>query len=279
MKKACVFFLIISLFVLSYAGVVNDFNEPSTFSRAIGGAIYALYEGAQSVSYNPAGIASGKGEVYFSHAEHFLGVIRNEFLSASLQFGDIAIGGAVQYTYPIDGLNYYQYKFVVGMAYRFGKNSIGMEMNRWKGNEIYNGQSFDFGMIMNFSKFNLDLTVKNLFSSITWSSTSTAESYSPEFVFSAAYFADRYTLSGYVNATSKEMGIGVIWPLTNFLDAMGGWKMSFSKALSKELSVGLRASYYNFILDVCYTFKDPIEFRDVVSPFYISLTYDFMKGM
>ncbi len=279
MKKTWFLIVIFSLLTvsISYAWLVEDFNDPSTFSRAIGGGIYPLYEGAQSVGYNPAGIADGNSEVYFSHTEHFLGVIRNEFLSASMQFGNFAVGSAVQYTYPTDMLNYYQYKFIVSAAYRFGKNSIGVELNKWKGSEIKDGQSFDAGALINFSNLNVGLVIKNLFASISWPSAN--ESYNPELVLSAAYFTNLYTLSSYANFTAKSAGVGIIWPLTNSLDIMAGWKSNYGVNASNELSTGLRISYYNFILDMCYSFKDSLNVADTISPFYISLTYDMMKGM
>ncbi len=279
-KWILISFMIMGVGILSFSFVVNDFTEPSAFSRAIGGAIYPLYEGAQSVTYNPAGISNDENEMFFSHVEHFLGVIRNEFLSAAINLGKISFTGAVQYTHPIDELIYDQYKFTGGAAYSWGKNSIGIEMNSWKGTDIEGGFSLDAGAIFNYENMNFGLTVKNLFSNITTDSTSsTNESYSPEWIISEAYFASHFVASTYLNFNSEEAGIGVIVPVSNFFKVLGGYRIAFGKAISNELSVGMRAFYYNFTLDVSYVFKDPIQYGDSISPFYISLTYDFPKGM
>lgn len=266
--------------IFSFSFVMNDFTQPSAFSRAIGGAIYPLYEGAQSITYNPAGLMNYKNEIFFSHTEHFLGVIRNEFLSSSVEIGHFSLGGSVQYTYPIDQLAYDQYKFTFCTAYGWKKNSIGFEFNTWKGSDIKEGISLDAGMILNYMNVNFALTIKNIFAGITWESTPLSEeSYSPEVIVSGAYFTSKFVTSAYLNLNSAEMGIGAIFPITDVFKALGGYKMVFGKNFSKELSVGVRTSYYNFILDLSYVFKDALRYGDAISPFYVSLTYDFEKGM
>jgi hypothetical protein len=278
-KKMILISFILAIGVLSFSSIVNDFTEPSAFSRAIGGAIYPLYEGAISITYNPAGVANDENEVFFSHTEHFLGVIRNDFLSTAFKVGKVSLAGSIQYTHPVDGLPYDQYKFTLGGAYKFEEYSLGMEANTWRGTDIKGGFSLDAGTIFKYENMNFSLVAKNIFSSITWNSTPLkAEKYSPEFVLSGAYFAPRFTASAYWNFNSSELGIGAIVPISNIFEGLGGWKVSFGNAFSSELSIGARASYFNFTLDVSYVFKDPFKYGDSISPFYISLTYNFPKG-
>ncbi len=280
MKKIVILSFILLIGVFSFSYTLNEFNEPSTFSRAIGGAIYPLYEGAQCITYNPAGMANGKDEAFFSHTEHFLGVIRNEFLSMTFKVKRFSFGASIQYTYPTDEELYNQYKLTFGGAYKFQNYSLGAELNAWNGSDIREGHSLDIGTILKFNNVNFSLTAKNLFASITWNSSPLeVERYSPEFVMGAAYFGSKFTASSYLNLSSKEFGIGTIFPVTDFLQALAGYKMTLSKSFSKELSFGMRISYYDFILDLSYVFKDAFKYGDSISPFYISLTYDFTKGV
>lgn len=280
MKMMLMLFFVFLLSVSVFANVVNEINDPSAYSRAMGGAIYALYAGPQSISYNPAGMATGKDALFFSHIEHFLGVVRNEFLSGAFKLKDIYVGGAVQYTYSVDELNYDQYKLNGAIAYKIGENTFGLGLNAWMGNNIRNGFSMDFGSIVRYENFNLAVVIKNALASITWASASpTSQSYTPELIFGASYFNQRYTLNSYMNFTSGELGIGAEIPVTSFFSLLGGYRMTFYKELSKEVSVGTRIYYHGLDLDIAYVFKGSLQFGDVINPFYVSLTYNFAGGV
>ncbi len=280
MKKVLVVFLVSLLSISVFANVVNEINDPSAYSRAMGGAIYALYTGPQSISYNPAGMATGRDAVFFSHIEHFFGVVRNEFLSGSFRLKNIYVGGAIQYTYPVDELNYDQYKLNGAVAYKIGENTFGLGLNAWIGSNIKNGFSMDFGSIIKYENFNFAVVVKNAFASITWASTpSTSQSYTPELIFGASYIGQRYTLNSYVNFVSGELGLGAEIPVTSFFSLLGGYRMTFYKELSKEVSVGTRIYYHGLDLDIAYVFKGSLQFGDVINPFYVSLTYNFSGGI
>ncbi len=278
MHKFLAFTLMFLLSVSLFAGVINEFNDPSAYSRAMGGAIYAFWSGAQSIAYNPAGLTNGDDEIFFSHVEHFLGVIRNEFLSGSLKMGNLYVGGAAQYTYPVDELQYDQYKVTGTSAYKMGNDSLGINVNMWAGSDIKSGFSMDLGAIMKYDDFNFAFVVKNLFSSITWSSTPVNhQNYNSEIILSGAYFNPRFVLSSYANINSGEIGVGADLPLNPLFSVLGGYRITFAKETSKEVSIGMRMSYYSFNLDIAYVFKESIQFGDVISPFYVSITYDFFR--
>ncbi len=265
--------------VALFANVVNEFNDPSAYSRAMGGAIYAFWSGAQSIAYNPAGLTNENEEVFFSHVEHFLGVVRNEFLSGSFEIGNLYVGGAAQYTYPVDEFRYDQYKITGTGAYKVGNSSFGINLNTWAGSDIQNGFSMDLGTIMKYDDFNFAFVVKNLFSSITWSSTPIdSQNYDPEFIISGAYFNPRFILSSYANISSGEIGIGADLPLNPLFSILGGYRITLAQEISKEVSVGMKISYYNFDLDIAYVFKESLQFGDTISPFYVSITYNFLGG-
>ena len=279
MKKMLMVSFVFLLSVPAFANVVNEINDPSAYSRAMGGALYALYAGPQSITYNIAGMATGKNEVFFSHIEHFLGVVRNEFLSGSFKLNNLYVGGAIQYTYPVDEFNYDQYKLSGGIAYRFGENSFGLDLNTWMGSDIKNGFSMDFGSIIKHENLSLAVVVKNAFASITWASTpSTAQSYTYELILGASYNAQKYILNSYLNVTSKELGAGAEIPVTSFFSLLGGYRLTFCKDLSKEVSTGTRIHYNGLDLDVAYVFKGSLQSGEVINPFYVSLTYNFSGG-
>ena len=279
MHKFLTLIVILLLNVSLFAGVVNEFNDPSAYSRAMGGAVYAFWSGAKSIAYNPAGLTNGNEEVFFSHVEHFLGVIRNEFLSGSLKIGNLYVGGATQYTYPVDELQYDQYKLTGAGAYRVGNTSFGVNVNTWAGSDVKGGFSMDLGAITKYNDFNFAFVAKNLFSSITWSSTpASSQNYNSEIIVSGAYVNPRYVLSSYANISSGEIGVGADLPINPFLGILGGYRVTLAEEMSKEVSVGMKISYYNFDLDIAYVFKESLQFRDVISPFYVSITYDFLGG-
>ena len=279
MRKLLPLTVMLLLNVSLFAGVVNEFNDPSAYSRAMGGAVYAFWCGAQSIAYNPAGLTNGNEEVFFSHVEHFLGVIRNEFLSGTLKIGNLYVGGATQYTYPVDELQYDQYKLTGTGAYRMGNSSFGVNINMWAGSDVKSGFSMDLGTITKYNDFNFAFVAKNLFSSITWSSTpANSQNYNSEIIVSGAYINPRYVLSSYANISSGEIGMGADLPLNPLLSILGGYRITLAKEVSKEVSVGMKISYYNFDLDIAYVFKESLQFGDVISPFYVSITYDFLGG-
>lgn len=261
----------------AYGNVLDEIDNSSAYGQAIGGAMYALYEGPQSISYNPAGVAIGTGGVFFSHIEHFLGVVRNEYLSSTTSFGNFYFGGALQSTYPTDTLNYIQYHLAGNAAYRFGKNAVGANINTWIGSDIKGGFSMDFGGIVNLGDFDLGLVLKNAFASITWNATpsATVESYPAEFIVGAHYSNHVYNADSYLNLTAGEFGIGAEIPITNFFYAMGGYRLTYADRISNEITTGVRMIYSGFDLTISYTFKDALWAGDSLSPFYMSLTYNF----
>ncbi len=279
MRKILSLMSVLLLSVSIFAGVIDEFNDPSSYSRAMGGSIYAFWCGAKSISYNPAGLANGNEGLFFSHVEHFLGVIRNEFLSGSLKIGNLYAGGAVQYTYPVDEFKYNQYKIIGAGAYRIENTSFGVNMNLWTGSDVESGFSVGLGAITKYDDFNFALVAKNLFSSITWSSTpNSSQNYNPEIILSGAYFNPGFVLSSYANINSREIGIGADLPLNPLFSILGGYRMTLAEEMSKEVSVGMKISYYSFNLDIAYVFKESLQFGNAISPFYVSITYDFLRG-
>ncbi len=280
MKRMFVMIFMLLLSVAIFASVVDEINDPSAYSKAMAGAIYALYTGPQSIAYNPAGMANGKSSIFFSHIEHFLGVIRSEFLSSSFKFKNFYGGGAIQYTRPTDQFGYDQYKLTGSVAYKMGENAFGMSLNGWFGSDIKSGVSVDFGSIIKYGKLNLAAVVKNAFASITWaSSPSTTQTYTPELIVGGSYFSKKYTLNSYLNFTSGELGLGAEISVTSFLSLLGGYRMTFYKALSKEVSVGMRMRYPSLNITVAYVFENSLKFGDLLNPFYVSLTYNFSGGI
>ncbi len=270
-------FLITIFATFAFGNVLNEIDDPSAYGQSIGGAMYAVYEGPQSVSYNPAGVAVGNGGVFFSHTEHFLGTIRDEYLSSTASFGNFYFGGAFQFTYPTDSLDYNQSHLTGNAAYRFGKNAVGANINTWLGSDINGGFSMDLGGIVNFGDFNFGLVFKNAFASITWVSTptDTVESYPTELVLGVNYSNRLYRANSYINLTADEFGMGAEIPITNFFYAMVGYRMTYADQISNGFTTGVRMLYLGFDLTISYTFKDISWAGDTLSPFYMSLTYNF----
>lgn len=277
MRRALIIFLTLTfLFIPVFAGILDEVDDPSAYGSAMGGALYALYAGPQSIAYNPAGISEGGGGLFFSHIEHYFGTIRNEFLSGTYGFNDLYIGSAIESTYPLN-LDYFQYILSGTFAYRMGNNALGMNVNYWMGSDIVNGVSMDFGGITKIGELNLGLVVKNAFASITWVGTvSNVETYPAEIITGLDYSRPSFDLNAFANFTSDEAGVGLRIPLTDFFSVMGGYNVTFGIQQSNSLSTGIMIkNYFGFDIFVSYTFQNLFEFSDTINPLYVSFTYNF----
>ncbi len=274
--------MLISLPLSIFAGVINEIDDPSAYGASLGGALYASYTGPQSIAYNPAGIAEGSGGLFFSHIEHYFGMIRNEYLSGDIGFDNFYAGGAIESTYPVTvNMNYFQYMLSGALAYRYGASSIGMNLNAWTGSDILGGFSMDFGGITKIGAFDLGFVIKNAFASITWSATgstlnSSVEQYPAELIAGLGYSIQKLEIDGFANITSSECGIGAKYSITDFFSVIGGYKMVIGSQPSNALSAGIMIkNYFGFDIFVSYIFQDPFKFGDTINPFYMSMNYSF----
>ncbi len=280
MKKITYVFLFMSVFsIMAFGGVLDELDDPSAYGIAMGGALYTVYAGSQSIAYNPAGIATENGGFFFSHIEHYLGVIRNDFLAGSLNAGNFYFGGSMQTTRTIDAnyLNYSQYIFSGAVAYKTKNISIGTNMNGFFGTDVINGFSMDLGGIFQTGNYTFAAVLKNALASITWQSTPpTVENYPAEIIIGVGYSASLFNLNTFVNFTSKEFGAGVEFPLTKFFSLVGGYEGSIGAQISNAFSAGLSVkNYLGFDLFVSYTFLDAENFGQLLSPFTVSMNYNF----
>lgn len=278
MKKIIYIFIFLAFFSSFVLGdVLNEIDNPSAYGMMMGGAIYNLYGGPQSIAYNPAGIAMGNGGFFFSHIEHYLGVVRNDFLSGSLKAGNLYFGGAMQTTRPVD-INYSQYIMSGGIAYKMNNFSIGTDINEFLGTDIINGFSMDIGGIFESGNYSFAAVLKNALASITWQSTplNSIENYPAEVILGAGYANHNLALNAFANLSSGELGVGSELMLTKFFSLVLGYKCVIGSQLSNAISVGtIIDNYLGFDLFVSYTFQDSMSFGQLLSPFTVSMNYNF----
>ncbi len=280
MKKITYIFLFtVILSIMAFGGVLDELDNPSAYGIAMGGALYTVYAGPQSIAYNPAGIAIENGGFFFSHIEHYLGAIRNDFLAGTLNTGNFYFGGSIQTTRTIDAnyLNYSQYVFSGALAYKTKNLSIGTSVNGFFGTDVINGFSMDFGGIFQTANYTFSAVLKNALASITWESTPpTVENYPAEIIVGVGYSASLFNLNTFVDLTSREFGAGLEFPITKFFNLVCGYKGSFDAQLSNAFNVGLTVkNYLGFDLFVSYTFLDAENFGQLLSPFTVSMNYNF----
>ncbi len=268
--------IIIALFFLIpvaiFADVLDTIDNPSAFGMMMGGAIYTIYAGPQSIAYNPAGIATGDGGLFFSHVEHYLGVIRNDFLSATANLGNFYFGGAFQTTRAID-TNYSQHRFYGSLAYRMNSISIGGNVSAFYGTDIVNGFSADFGGILKLQDFKFSLTLKNALANITWVS-STVQYYPAEIVLGVGYENSSINLNAFENMTSGEYGIGLQYFITKYFSLCAGYGGTFGQAGSFSIGTVIN-NYLGFDLFISYTFLNATNFGQSLSPFTVSMSSNF----
>lgn len=278
MKKIIYISIFLAAFsCFAFGDVLNEIDDPSAYGVMMGGAIYNLYGGPQSIAYNPAGITTGDGGFFFSHIEHYLGTVRNDFLSGSLKAGNLYLGGAMQTTRPVD-INYLQYTLSGGVAYKMNNFSIGTDINGFFGTDIINGFSMDVGGIFKSGDYSFAAVLKNAFASITWQSTplNSVEDYPAEMILGAGYVNPNFDLNAFANLSSGEFGIGGELPLTKFFSLTLGYKGVMGVQLSNAISTGaIISNYLGFDLFVSYTFQDSMKFGQLLSPFTISMNYNF----
>lgn len=268
-------FLILLFFpIVTFSDVLNFIDNPSAYGVMMGGALYTIYGGPQSIAYNPAGISEGQGAFFFSHMEHYLGLIRDDFLSGTVNFGNLYIGGAFQTMRAID-TNYMQYELSGSMAYNMHALSLGGNINAYGGTDILNGFSADLGGIFKLQNYRFALTLKNVLSKITWVS-STVEYYPTEIVLGIGYENSTFDFSAFGNITSQEYGLGVRWLLTRYFSVCGGYETTFGVQNSKAFSVGtIISNYLGFDLFISYTFLNSLNFGQTLNPFTVSMNYKF----
>lgn len=280
MKKMAYIFLFLMVFsVATFGDVLNELDNPSAYGISMGGAMYTVFAGPQSIAYNPAGIAVGNGGFFFSHIEHYLGAIRNDFLAMSLNEGNFYFGGSMQTTKSVDVnvLNYSQDIFSGAVAYKAKNFSIGTNMNGFFGTDVINGFSMDLGGMFQMGNYTFAAVLKNALASITWQSTPpTVEGYPAEIILGVGYSTSPFNINTFVNFTSEEFGAGIEFHLTKFFSLIGGYKGSIGAQISNALSAGLAVkNYLGFDLFVSYTFLDSENFGQLLSPFTISMNYNF----
>jgi len=279
MKKIIYVFILLTVFsIVTFGDVLNELDNPSAYGISMGGALYTVFAGPQSIAYNPGGIAT-EGGFFFSHIEHYLGIIRNDFLAGSLNAGNFYFSSSMQTTRSIDvsDLNYSQYIFSGAIAYRIKNISIGTGVNGFFGTDVINGFSMDLGGIFQTGNYTFAAVLKNALASITWQSTPpTVENYPAEMILGVGYSTSSFDVNTFVNFTSKEFGAGVQFPLTRFFSIVGGYKGSIDAQISNALSAGLVVkNYLGFDLFVSYTFLDSANFGQLLSPFTVSMNYNF----
>lgn len=279
MKKIIYVFILLTVFsIVTFGDVLNELDNPSAYGISMGGALYTVFAGPQSIAYNPAGIAT-EGGFFFSHIEHYLGIIRNDFLAGSLNAGNFYFSSSMQTTRSVDvsDLNYSQYIFSGAIAYRIKNISIGTGVNGFFGTDVINGFSMDLGGIFQTGNYTFAAVLKNALASITWQSTPpTVENYPAEMILGVGYSTSSFDVNTFVNFTSKEFGAGVQFPLTRFFSIVGGYKGSIDAQISNALSAGLVVkNYLGFDLFVSYTFLDSANFGQLLSPFTVSMNYNF----
>ncbi len=279
MKKITYIFILLMAFsVITFGDVLDELDNPSAYGISMGGALYTVYAGSQSIAYNPAGMANGEGGFFFSHVEHYLGVVRNDFLAGSLNAGNFYFGGSMQTTRTAENyLNYSQYIFSGAVAYRTKSISIGTDINGFFGTDIVNGFSMDLGGIFQTGNYTFAAVLKNALASITWQSTPpTVENYPAEIIVGVGYSNSSFDVNTFVNFTSKEFGAGIELPLTKFFSIVGGYKGSIGAQVSNAFSTGLAIkNYLGFDLFVSYTFIDSASFGQLLNPFTVSMNYNF----
>ncbi|BBJ28905.1 PorV/PorQ family protein [Athalassotoga saccharophila] len=270
--KGVIIVLLFLIPVAVFSDVLDTIDNPSAFGMMMGGAIYTVYAGPQSIAYNPAGIATDDGGLFFSHVEHYLGVIRNDFLSATTNLGNLYLGGGFQTTRAID-TDYSQYRFYGSLAYRMNSLSIGGNISAFYGTDIINGFSADFGSIFKMQNFKFALTLKNALANITWVS-STVQYYPVEVVLGAGYENSSINFNAFGNITSGEYGIGLQYFITKYFSLCAGYNGTFGQTGSFSIGTVIN-NYLGFDLFISYTFLNATNFGQSLSPFTVSMSSDF----